>query len=64
LPVRMLLALRLRLGRLFGWDREPGPTEWETFATRLTVADRCKSLAEVGTREGLFRVVYRFELDA
>jgi hypothetical protein len=25
------------------------------------VADRCKSLADAGTPEGLFRVVYRFE---
>ena len=61
LPVRMLLALRLRFGRLFGWDREPAATAWESFATRLTVADRSKSLAESGTGEGLFRVVYRFE---
>ena len=61
LLVRMLLALRLRLGRLFGWDREPAATAWESFATRLTVADRSKSLAESGTGEGLFRVVYRFE---
>ncbi len=36
-------------------------TAWETFTTRLTTADRSKSLAPAGTREGLFRVVYRFE---
>jgi Protein of unknown function (DUF2867) len=34
-----------------------------TFTTRLTTADRLKSLAPAGTREGLFRVVYRFEND-
>ena len=59
--VRMLLDLRLFVGRLCGWDREPAATAWETFATRLTAADRSKSLATAGTREGFFRVVYRFE---
>ena len=33
----------------------------ETFATRLTTADISKSLASAGTREGPFRIVYRFE---
>ncbi len=59
--VRALLNLRLFVGRLLGWDREPAATAWETFATRLTTADRSKSLAPAGTREGLFRVVYSFE---
>src|SRR5262252_1193553 len=59
--VRALLSVRLFIGRLLGWDREPTATAWETFATRLTTADRSKSLAAAGTREGLFRVVYRFE---
>ena len=56
-----LIDLRLFLGRLFGWDREPPANAWESFATRLTAADRSKSLAPAGTREGVFRVVYRFE---
>ena len=57
-----LVKLRLFLGRLFGWDREPPANAWESFATRLTAADRAKSLAPAGKREGLvFRVVYRFE---
>jgi hypothetical protein len=59
--VRALVIIRLFIGRLLGWDREPAETAWETFATRLTTADRSKSLAPAGTREGLFRVVYRFE---
>jgi len=59
--VRALVNIRLFVGRLLGWDREPAETAWETFATRLTTADRSKSLAPAGTREGLFRVVYRFE---
>jgi hypothetical protein len=32
-----------------------------TFADRLTPADRERSLAQPGTRDGAFRVVYRFE---
>ena len=31
------------------------------FARRLTTADLSKSLAPPGTRQGLFRIVYRFE---
>jgi hypothetical protein len=58
---RALLSIRLFIGRLLGWDREPMATAWETFATRLTTADRSKSLAAAGMREGLFRVVYRFD---
>jgi hypothetical protein len=59
--VRALLNIRLFVGRLLGWDREPAASACETFATRLTSADRSKSLALAGTQEGLFRVVYRFE---
>jgi Protein of unknown function (DUF2867) len=59
--VRALLNIRLFVGRLLGWDREPDATVRETFATRLTTADLSKSLAPAGTREGLFRIVYRFE---
>jgi hypothetical protein len=58
---RALLNIRLFVGRLLRWDREPAATAWETFATRMTTADRSRSLAPAGTREGLFRVVYRFE---
>ena len=59
--VRALLNIRLFIGRLLGWDREPAATAWESFAMRMTTADRSRSLAPSGTREGLFRVVYRFE---
>jgi hypothetical protein len=59
--VRALLNIRFFAGRLLGWDREPAATAWETFTTRLTTADRSKSPVLAGTREGLFRVVYRFE---
>jgi hypothetical protein len=59
--LRMLLDIRFFVGRFFGWDRDPAATSWETFATRLTDADRSNSLAAAGTRDGFFRVVYRFE---
>jgi hypothetical protein len=59
--VRALLNIRLFVGQLLGWDREPTATDWESFATRLTTADRSRSFAPAGTRAGLFRVVYRFE---
>jgi len=59
--VRVLLKFRFFVGRQLRWDREPSETACETFATRLTTADRSKSLAPAGTRDGLFRVVYRFE---
>ncbi len=58
---RTLLNIRLFVGRVLGWDREPGATEWGSFARRLTSEDRSKSLVPSGTREGLFRVVYRFD---
>jgi Protein of unknown function (DUF2867) len=58
---RALLRTRFFVGGLLGWDRAPAETAWETFSTRLTPADRSRSLAPAGTREGLFRVVYRFE---
>jgi hypothetical protein len=63
--VRGLLELRLLIGRHFGWDcPRPSPGAGPTFADRLTDADRARSLAPAGVREGpngLFRVVYRFE---
>jgi len=59
--VRMLLDIRLFVGRFFGWDRDPPAITWETFATRLTDTDHSRSLVAPGTRDGFFRVVYRFE---
>ena len=34
--VRLLLSIRLFVGRLFGLDREPDGNAWESFAARLT----------------------------
>jgi hypothetical protein len=57
--VRLLLGIRLFVGRFLGWDREPANTD--TFATRLTGTDRSRSLLAPGAQDGFFRVVYRFE---
>jgi len=57
--VRALVRVRLLVGRLLGWDREPAARRWESFATRLTTADLSKSRTPAGTREGLFRVPFR-----
>ncbi len=60
--VRALVNLRLLLGRPFRWDDTPAPAARpQTFADRLTPADRERSLAPAGERDGAFRVVYRFE---
>jgi hypothetical protein len=67
LAVRTLLAVRFFVGGLFGWDRpqrsgetRPGLAP-ESFAQRLTDQDRSRSLLPAGTRDGLFRIVYRFD---
>lgn len=60
--VRLLLSFRFFVGRMLGWDRGPAAsTPQDTFATRLTEADRARSLSPAGTKDGPFRVVYRFE---
>jgi hypothetical protein len=58
---RALLSIRLSVGRVLGWDREPAAAARGTFATRMTTADHSKTLVPTGTPEGLFRVVYRFD---
>jgi hypothetical protein len=59
--VRLLLGFRFFVGQLFGWDREPATAAVPSFAARLTDADRARSLVPAGTRDGFFRIVYRFE---
>jgi Protein of unknown function (DUF2867) len=54
LAARALLGIRLFVGRMLGWDREPAATAWETFAARLTAADRLKSACTGGHARGTF----------
>jgi hypothetical protein len=56
--VRFLFGLRARLGRIFGWDREPPQESRESFLQRLSAADRERSLVAPGTPEGAFRVLF------
>lgn len=56
--VRFLFALRFRLGRVFGWDREPPQASRESYLQRLSAEERESSLVPPGTAEGPFRVLY------
>jgi uncharacterized protein DUF2867 len=58
---RALIGLRLFLGRIFRLDVEPNDALAASFGSRLTAEDRARSFVVSGTREGLFRAVYRFE---
>jgi Protein of unknown function (DUF2867) len=57
----VLIRLRLFLGRILRLEAEPKDALATSFASRLTPEDRARSVVMSGTREGLFRVVYRFE---
>ena len=59
--VQGLFGLRRRIGALFGWDHERLAWSAESYANRLTPADRAQSLVTPGTPDGDFRLLYRFE---
>lgn len=59
--VRGLFRLRGRIGALFGWDHRRPAWNAESYADRLSPADRARSLAEPGSPDGSFRLLYRFE---
>jgi len=59
--VRALLRLRRRIGALFGWDDQRPAWNAESYADRLSPADRAESLVAPGTPDGTFRLLYRFE---
>ena len=56
-----LLSFRFFLGRIFRLEAEPKDAQSASLAARLTPEDRARSSIAPGTRDGLFRVVYRFE---
>jgi Protein of unknown function (DUF2867) len=58
---RALFRLRFFLGRIFRLEAEPKDALAASFGRRLTPEDRARSFVMSGTRQGLFRVVYRFE---
>lgn len=59
--VNGLFKLRWLLGRWFGWDAKKQDSPAASYLHRLTPADRERSLAEPGSDDGPFRVIYRFE---
>ena len=59
--VQGLFRLRGRIGTLFGWDHRRPVWSAESYADRLSPADRAQSLVAPGTPDGSFRLLYRFE---
>jgi len=59
--VQGLFRLRGRIGALFGWDQQRPAWNAESFADRLTPADRAASLTTPGTPDGPFNLLYRFD---
>ena len=59
--VQGLFWLRGRIGNLFGWDHQRPAWHAESYADRLSPADRTQSVVAPGTPDGSFRLLYRFE---
>jgi uncharacterized protein DUF2867 len=59
--VRGLFRLRHRIGALCGWDHQRPAWTSDSYADRLSPADRARSLVAPGTPDGSFRLLYRFE---
>lgn len=62
--VRALVAVRLGLGRLLGWDEERHEHPGESYLHRLSEEDRARSKVPPGTPEGPFRTIYLFSREA
>src|SRR5215813_2262695 len=59
--VQGLFRLRRRIGARFGWDHPRSSWNAESYADRLSPADRARSAVAAGTPDGSFRLLYRFE---
>ena len=59
--VKGLFRLRGRIGALLGWDHQRTVFRGESYADRLSPADRARSLVVPGTPDGKFSLLYRFE---
>ncbi len=59
--VKGLFRLRGRIGALFGWDQQRPAWNAESYAQRLSAADRAQSTAAPGTPDGRLSFLYRFE---
>ena len=59
--VKALFRLRGRIGALLGWDQQRPAWNAESYANRLSAADRARSMAAPGTPDGRLSLLYRFE---
>ena len=59
--VKGLFRLRGRIGALLGWDRERPAWNAESYASRLSAADRAQSTAAPGAPDGRLSLLYRFQ---
>jgi len=59
--VQGLFRLRGLIGAMFGWDQRRPAWDTESYADRLSPADRARSLAAPGTPDGPFSLLYRLE---
>src|SRR5260370_34922395 len=58
--VKRLFRLRWRIGALLGWDRQRPAWNAESYADRLSPADRALSTVAPGTPDGRLSLLYRF----
>jgi hypothetical protein len=63
-PLRILFSLRLLLGRLFGWDRTVHEHAEDSYVKKLSDDQRDRSIADPGTADGAFRLLYLFPKEA
>jgi hypothetical protein len=59
--VKALFRLRGRIGALLGWDQQRSKWTAESYADRLSPADRARSMVAPGTPDGRLCLLYRFE---
>lgn len=62
--VATLVAVRMFVGDLLGWDEEKYFDRSASYVKRLTEADRLRTLEQPGVGDGLFKTVYAFENEA
>lgn len=61
---RALFALRLWVGRVFGWDRPEHDRPEGSYLSRLTPALRARSVVQPGTMERGFRLLFILERES
>ncbi len=61
---RALFALRLWLGRVFGWDRPEHERPQTSYLSRMSQALRARSMVPPGTMERGFRLLYLLEQES